>query len=165
MKKRIALLVVVMLLAVTFASAQVLACSACEVQDLLGTAVGQSGFYRLVEAVTVADLMDLLAEDGPFTLLAPSDEAFGQLPEGLWEELLADPERLAELLKSHMLPAQYSAAELLAFDGETLTTLAGTEISISADTTEVMINGVSMSATNILASNGLIHVLDAVLRP
>lgn len=165
MKRWLLMLAVTIVLVASIHPGQALACAACETSDLLSTSIGYSGLFRLVEAVTVANLVDLLIDDGPFTLLAPSDEAFANLPDGLWEELLADPEQLEQLLKTHILPAKYWAADFLEFDGKKMTTLSGTEVTVLLGANGVTIDGASMSSTNIFASNGLIHVLNAVLLP
>ncbi len=146
-------------------SSSAAACSACEIQDLVGTAVQQQGFYRLVEAIVAAGLAEELAAEGPFTLFAPSDAAFAALPVGLWTELLDDPEALAALLWYHVIPGRYSAADLLERADEDIATLSDQTLRITVDSTEVFVNGSTMTATNILASNGLIHEIDQVLIP
>lgn len=158
------LLFVIAFSMVTFAD-DAAGCAACEVRDLVGTALTQQGFYRLLEAVVAAELVETLEAEGPFTLFAPSDEAFAALPEGQWEELLADPEALAQLLLYHVIPGRLSAADLVVWDGQSIASLAGPSLAITVDVTEVMVNGSGMTATNILASNGYIHVMDSVLFP
>ncbi len=160
-----AVIVLIVVFTLGTLSSGALACSACEVQDLVGTAVQQQGFYRLVEAIVAADLTEELAAEGPFTLFAPSDEAFAALPAGLWTELLEDPEALAELLRRHVLPGRYSAADLMEWAGHDMQTLSGQTLHITVDSVEVFVNGSTMTATNILASNGFIHQIDAVLLP
>lgn len=133
--------------------------------DLVDTAVAAGNFSTLVAALTASGLDEVLRTGGSFTIFAPTDEAFAALPEGAVEALLADPTGgLTDLLLYHtvegMLPAEY----IVSIDGSSLNTVGGDQLVISVpDDVTVLINEASVMATDIAASNGLIHVIDRVL--
>ncbi len=135
-----------------------------EVDDIVDTAIAADGFETLVEAVIAADLVATLKGEGPFTVFAPTDDAFADLPAGTLDSLLDDPDALANILKYHVVAGYFTAAEVIALDGHTLTTVQGTTVSISVNA-DVLINDAKVTATDIKASNGIIHVIDAVLIP
>ena len=132
--------------------------------DIVDTAVGAGSFKTLVAAVQAAELVETLKGKGPFTVFAPSDEAFAKLPEGTVAELVK-PENKAKLtaiLTYHVVPGRLTAADVLA--AETLKTVNGKEIRIStADGPQV--NGAKIVATDIECANGIIHVIDTVILP
>jgi uncharacterized surface protein with fasciclin (FAS1) repeats len=122
-------------------------------------------FTTLLAAVEAAGLVDTLAGEGSFTVFAPTDEAFAALPEGLIDELLADPEgALTDILLYHVVGDKLMASDVVGSDAAT--TLQGQDISIKVEDGSVMLNdNVMVTATDIEASNGVIHVIDAVLVP
>ncbi len=131
--------------------------------DIVDTAVAAGNFTTLVAAVQAAGLVDALKGEGPFTVFAPTDEAFAALPEGTVEGLLADPEALSNILLYHVVPGKVMAADVR--DGLTAATLQGSEVTFSVSDDGVKINDANIIATDIEASNGVIHVIDAVILP
>ncbi len=133
-------------------------------QDIVDTAIAAGGFENLVAAVEAAGLVEALKGEGPFTVFAPTDEAFAALPEGTLETLLADPEGdLTQILLYHVVPGKVMAADVS--DGLEAETLQGESVSFTIEGDAVMINGATIVATDIEASNGVIHVIDAVILP
>ncbi|MDG1365507.1 MAG: fasciclin domain-containing protein [Acidimicrobiales bacterium] len=135
---------------------------------IVDVAVGAGSFDILVAAVIEAGLADTLSSDGPFTVFAPTDDAFvaalGAL--GLTaEELLANP-ALAEILTYHAVAGEVDAATAISLDGQSAATVQGEEIAISVVDGNVVINdSATVVAADVAASNGIIHVIDAVLLP
>ncbi len=136
--------------------------TAKETKDVVDTAIAAGSFETLVAAVQAADLVDTLKSEGPFTVFAPTDEAFAKLPAGTIEALLADKEKLQAILTYHVV-----AGKVLAADVVNLTeakSVEGTLLTI--DTSNgVMVDGANVVQTDIETSNGVIHVIDAVLIP
>ncbi len=134
-------------------------------KDLIDTAVGAGGFSTLVAAVTAAGLVDTLKGAGPFTVFAPTDEAFAKLPAGAVEDLLKpeNKSKLVGILTYHVLPSKVMAADIA---GKTMKakSVQGAEISIDA-TKDVMIDKAKVVKADIETSNGVIHVIDAVIMP
>lgn len=130
--------------------------------DIVDTAIDAGNFTTLVAAIEAAGLVDTLKGEGPFTVFAPTDEAFAALPEGTVEDLLADPDALAAILTYHVVPGAVMSGDLS--DGMTATTVNGADVTI---TTEggVMVNDANVTTADIAASNGVIHVIDAVMMP
>ncbi|MEM1021337.1 MAG: fasciclin domain-containing protein [Pseudomonadota bacterium] len=132
--------------------------------DVVDTAIAADGFNTLVAAVKAADLVETLKGEGPFTVFAPTDEAFAALPEGTVESLLL-PENKAKLqaiLTYHVLSGKVMSTDLTS--DVTVATVQGEEVSISvAD--GVSINGASVVSADIEASNGVIHVINQVILP
>lgn len=132
--------------------------------DIVDTAIAAGSFETLVAAVTAAELAEALKGEGPFTVFAPSDEAFAKLPEGTVESLLEDPTgQLARILLYHVVPGKVMAADVS--DGLVAETLRGAEVSFSVSDGKVMINDAAIVATDIETSNGVIHVIDSVILP
>ena len=133
--------------------------------DIVDTAIAADGFDTLVAAVQAADLVDTLKGDGPFTVFAPTDEAFAALPEGTVASLLEPENRdqLVAVLTYHVIPGKVMSADIA---GETLSpeTVQGSTVDIDA-TDGVTIDGASVVQADIEASNGVIHVIDAVILP
>ncbi len=136
-------------------------------KDIVDTAVADGRFTTLVAAVTAAGLVDTLKGEGPFTVFAPTDDAFAALPEGTVEGLLADVPALTNVLLYHVLNGKVMAADVLGLDGQMVdTALEGEKIAIKIDGDKVMLNeNVGVVITDIETSNGIIHVVDAVLLP
>ena len=131
-------------------------------KDIVDTAVQAGNFKTLVTAVKAAGLVDALKGDGPFTVFAPTDEAFAKLPSGTLEKLLNNPDQLKAILLYHVVPGDLMAADVVKHDS--LKTLLGQSASI--DTSNgVMIDSAHITATDIRASNGVIHVIDTVILP
>jgi uncharacterized surface protein with fasciclin (FAS1) repeats len=132
---------------------------------IVDVAVGAGTFETLVAAVTAADLAETLSGEGPFTVFAPTDEAFAALPEGLVEALLL-PENidaLTAILTYHVLGAEVPSSDVADGDVETL---QGEVITLAVgDDGSVMVNSSNVIAVDVEASNGVIHVIDAVLVP
>ncbi len=134
-----------------------------DVMDIVDTAVAAGSFTTLVAAVQAAGLVDALKGEGPFTVFAPTDEAFAALPKETLDGLLADPEALAKILTYHVLAGQVMAADVS--DGLTAATLAGPEVAFTIADGKPMINDANIIATDVAASNGVIHVIDKVILP
>jgi len=123
-----------------------------------------NGFNTLVAAVQAAGLVETLQGDGPFTVFAPTDEAFAALPEGTLDSLLEDPEALAEILTYHVVSGTVLAADVVGLDAAT--TVQGDDISIEVVDGNVDLNGsATVVATDVMASNGVVHVIDQVILP
>lgn len=132
---------------------------------LIDVAVANGHFKTLAKALTAAGLIDTLKGAGPFTVFAPTDDAFAKLPPGTLDGLLKDIPKLTAILKYHVLAGKVAAADVMKLDGKTATTLNGSHLKVSTKD-GVKINGaVNVTKTDIAASNGLIHVIDAVLLP
>lgn len=130
---------------------------------IVDVAAANPDFETLVAAVTAADLGETLSGEGPFTVFAPTDDAFDALPEGLLDALLLpeNVDALTSILTYHVLPAEVMAADVSA--GE-VTTVEGSTIAITTDD-GVMVNDATVVATDVEASNGVIHVIDTVIVP
>jgi len=133
--------------------------------DIVDTAVAAGSFNTLVAAVKAAGLVDTLKGDGPFTVFAPTDEAFGNLPEGTVESLLeeANRDKLVAILTYHVVPGKVLADDIA---GQTMdaTTVNGGSLAVDG-TNGVTINGANVVKADVGASNGIIHVIDTVLLP
>jgi predicted ribosomally synthesized peptide with SipW-like signal peptide len=137
--------------------------------DIVDTAVADGRFTTLVAAVQAADLVSTLKSEGPFTVFAPTDDAFAALPEGTLESLLLPENKqlLTDILLYHVVAGKVMAADVVALDGKSVeTALAGKFISIKVEDGGVILNDtVNVIITDVEASNGVIHVIDAVLIP
>ena len=129
---------------------------------IVDVAVGAGTFETLVTALKAADLVGTLQGEGPFTVFAPTDEAFAALPEGALESLLANPEQLAQVLTLHVVAGRAVAADVVGLDS--VTSLQGAELSVDT-TSGVAISGANVVQADIDASNGVIHVIDKVILP
>ena len=138
-------------------------------KDIVDTAVADGRFTTLVTAVQAAGLVDTLKGAGPFTVFAPTDEAFAKLPAGTVEELLKPEnlENLKNILLYHVVPGKVMAADVVTLDGKTAdTAFAGNSIAISVKDGNVFLNEtVQVVITDVKTSNGVIHVIDTVLLP
>jgi len=122
----------------------------------------EGGFKTLTAAIEAAGLQEALTEGGPFTVFAPTDEAFAKLPEGTVEALLADPEALKQVLLYHVADGTVLAEDVVKL--ESAKTLNGQKVAIQTKD-GVKINNASVIKTDIMAKNGVIHVIDTVLIP
>ena len=132
---------------------------------LIDVAIANGHFKTLAKALTEAGLVDTLKGAGPFTVFAPTDDAFAKLPPGTLDGLLKDIPKLTAILKYHVLAGKVAAADVVKLDGKTAKTLSGDDLKVSTHG-GVKLNGeVNVTKTDIAASNGMIHVVDAVLLP
>jgi uncharacterized surface protein with fasciclin (FAS1) repeats len=133
--------------------------------DLLSLAESKKSFQTLSSAIKAAGLEETLRGDGPFTVLAPTDEAFAKLPKATLASLLkpANRGKLAEILKYHVISGKVDARSLVAQDRPR--TLQGSSIKVTIDEGRLFINGAKVLSTDIAADNGILHVIDAVLIP
>ena len=140
--------------------------------DIVDTAVAAGEFSTLITAVEAAGIEDTLRGEGPFTVFAPTDDAFAALPAGTVDTLLEDPAGdLTDILTYHVVEGAVPAADVVGLDGQDVTTLNGAAFTVevaddgSVTLTDATGNDVAVVATDIQASNGVIHVIDAVLLP
>jgi len=133
--------------------------------DIVDTAVAAGKFETLAAALEAAGLVDTLKGDGPFTVFAPTDEAFAKLPEGTVEELLKpeNKDQLIAVLTYHVVPGKVAAKDVVKLSGAT--TVNGQDVSIAVDGSSVMVDNANVIMTDIETSNGIIHVIDAVILP
>ncbi len=132
--------------------------------DVVDTAVAAGSFTTLVAAVKAAGLVDTLKGPGPFTVFAPSDDAFKKLPAGTLEAVLADKAKLTAILTYHVVAGKVLAADVVGLNGKTATTVQGGGLAI--DTTNgVKVGAATVTKADIACSNGVIHVIDTVLIP
>ncbi len=132
-------------------------------KDIVDTAIAAGSFNTLVTAVKAAGLLDTLKGEGPFTVFAPTDDAFAKLPEGTVEGLLKDPAKLRAILNYHVVAGKVMAADVVNL--ESATTVQGQDISVKTSGASVMINDANVVKTDIMCSNGVIHVIDTVILP
>jgi len=134
--------------------------------DIVDTAVEAGQFSTLVAAVEAAGLVETLRSEGPFTVFAPTDEAFAALPEGTVETLLQPENRdqLVAILTYHVVPGTVMAADAAGAEVE-LTSVQGDTIEVDGTGDGVMVDGATVVAADIQADNGVIHVIDQVIMP
>ncbi len=133
-------------------------------KDIIDTAVAAGTFKTLATALTAAGLIDTLKGPGPFTVLAPTDEAFAKISAADLKALLADKAQLTSVLTYHVVAGNVPAATVTTL--HEATTVEGSKILIKVDGGKVVLNGTShVTVTDIAASNGVIHVIDTVLMP
>ena len=142
-------------------SALSLAALGVQAKDIVDTAVGAGNFKTLATALTAAGLIDTLKGKGPFTVFAPTDAAFAKIPKADLDKLLADKAKLTAVLTYHVVPGKVMAKDVKA--GK-VKTVQGGEITL-ATTGGVTVDGAKVSATDIVADNGVIHVIDSVIMP
>jgi len=133
--------------------------------NIIDTAVAAGNFKTLAAALTAAGLVDTLAGTGPFTVFAPTDEAFAKLPEGTVEKLLKDVPKLKGILTYHVVSGKVMAADVMKLDGKSAKTVNGAELNIATQGGVKLNSNVHVTKTDIECSNGVIHVVDAVLMP
>jgi len=133
-------------------------------KDIVDTAVGAGSFGTLVAAVQAAGLVDTLKGDGPFTVFAPTDEAFAALPEGTVESLLKpeNKDQLVAVLTYHVVAGKVMSTDLS--NGMTAATVQGSDVTIMTDG-GVTVDGAKVVAADVEATNGVIHVIDTVILP
>jgi uncharacterized surface protein with fasciclin (FAS1) repeats len=134
-------------------------------KDIVDVAIGSTDHTTLVAAVTAAGLVETLKGAGPFTVFAPTNAAFAALPAGTVDGLLKPESKdaLTKILTYHVVAGAVKAADLK--DGQKVKTLQGEELTVSIKEGKVMINGANVTAADLTGSNGVVHVIDAVLMP
>jgi uncharacterized surface protein with fasciclin (FAS1) repeats len=132
--------------------------------DIVEVATAAGSFGTLLEAATAAGLVDTLKGEGPFTVFAPTDEAFAALPQGTLEGLLADPEALKSILLYHVVEGKVTSDQVVGLTEAT--SVQGAPIAIAVTDGKVLLNeSANVVTTDVEASNGVIHVIDAVILP
>jgi uncharacterized surface protein with fasciclin (FAS1) repeats len=134
-------------------------------KTIVDVAVEAGTFKTLVAALKAADLVTALQGKGPFTVFAPSDAAFAKLPAGTVDALLKDPAKLAAILKYHVISGNVMAADVIKAGAVKPATLNGATLDIKVTGGKVFVNGAQVTTADIHASNGTIHVIDAVVLP
>jgi uncharacterized surface protein with fasciclin (FAS1) repeats len=133
--------------------------------DIVDLAVATDFLSTLVAAVKAGDLVDVLKGDGPFTVFAPTNEAFAYLPDGTLEDLLKpeNKDKLVAILTYHVVPGKILTTDLS--NGQKAKTVQGSEITVKIMDGKVMINNATVTAADIMADNGVVHVIDTVILP
>ncbi len=134
-----------------------------ERMNLVQTAVESGQFDTLITAIQTAELEETLSGEGPFTVFAPTDAAFDALPQGALDELLDDKDALTDVLLYHVADGELMAADVVEMDS--IETLQGGELTVNVTDDTVTVNDATIIETDIETSNGVIHVIDAVLIP
>lgn len=129
---------------------------------IVDIAVQAGKFNTLVQAVQAAGLVETLSGEGPFTVFAPTDEAFAQIPQDTLQAVLADKEKLTAILTYHVAPGKLMAADVVR--SSQLQTVQGQSITVNTDG-GVQVDGANVIQTDIEADNGVIHVIDRVIMP
>jgi uncharacterized surface protein with fasciclin (FAS1) repeats len=134
-------------------------------KDIVDTAVDAGSFQTLAKALNAAGLVETLKGEGPFTVFAPTDEAFSKLPEGTLEDLLKpeNKEKLAAILTYHVVPGKVMASDVAGMDSAK--TIHGQSLTITKNDDGVMVDNAHVVQTDIECSNGVIHVIDSVVLP
>jgi len=148
-----------------FAALALLASSvafAAPTTDIVDTAVAAGSFKTLVTALQTAGLVDTLKGKGPFTVFAPTDAAFAKLPPGTVEALLKDKAKLTKILTYHVVAGAVMSKDV---KSGMVKTLEGSSIDIKVSSSGVMVNNAKVEAVDVMATNGVIHVIDTVLIP
>jgi uncharacterized surface protein with fasciclin (FAS1) repeats len=131
--------------------------------DIIETAKAAGSFNTLAAAIEAAGLTETLKGEGPFTVFAPTDEAFAKLPKGTLESLLQDKEKLATILKYHVVAGEVSSSQAMKLTEAN--TVAEKPLEISKSGKKLMVGKATVTKADIVASNGVIHVIDEVLIP
>ena len=131
-------------------------------KNIVDTAIAAGNFTTLVAGINAAGLKEMLNGKGSFTVFAPTDEAFKKLPTGAWDALLKDTAKLKAVLSYHVITGHVLAQDVKSGD---VMTLQGTPLAAVVSSSEVKVNGAHIRQRDITASNGVIHVIDAVIMP
>ena len=132
--------------------------------DILEVATSSGSFKTWTKAVSTAGLTETLKGKGPYTVFAPSDEAFAKLPTSTVDALLKDPSKLKSVLNSHIVQGKHAASDLK--KTTSVRTLEGQNLKVEdGDGNRIRVNGARVTQTNIEASNGIVHVIDSVIMP
>jgi uncharacterized surface protein with fasciclin (FAS1) repeats len=157
-RSTVALALAVALIGMTAPAAQ----ADSHVKDIVDTAVAAGSFNTLATALTAAGLIETLKGEGPFTVFAPTDEAFAKIPKADLDALLADKAKLTAVLTYHVVPGKVMASDVVKL--KSAKTVQGSSVTIDASN-GVKVDGANVVKTDIMASNGVIHVIDAVILP
>lgn len=149
----------------TLASAQSTANGMGKASTIVEIASANGNFNTLVAAVKAAGLVETLQGPGPFTVFAPTDAAFAKLPAGTVEALLKDKEKLASILTYHVVPGKVMAGDVVKSNGAKPATVNGQRLDVTLKGGKVYVNGAQVITADIVASNGVIHVIDTVVLP
>ena len=133
--------------------------------DIIDTAAAAGSFNTLAAALTAANLVGTLKGAGPFTVFAPTDEAFAKLPAGTVESLLKDIPKLTAILTFHVVAGKVMAADVMTMDGQSAKTVNGAALAISTKDGVKLNETTTVLKTDIECTNGVIHVIDSVLIP
>ena len=141
--------------------------SATSGKTIVEVAAGNPDFSTLVAAVKAAELADALSGEGPFTVFAPTNEAFNKLPSGTVETLLKpeNKEKLQGILKYHVVSGKVMAADAVKLDGQMASSLSGEKFLVEVKNGSVYVDGAKVTTTDIQCKNGVIHVIDTVMLP
>jgi uncharacterized surface protein with fasciclin (FAS1) repeats len=131
-------------------------------KNIVDTAIAAGNFTMLVAGIKAAGLTDTLSGRGPFTIFAPTDEAFKKLPTGAWNALLKDTTKLKALMSYHVITGHVLAQDVKSGD---VMTVQGTPLAVVVSSSGVQVNGAHVRQRDITATNGVIHVIDAVIMP
>ena len=134
-------------------------------RSIVAVATQNGSFNTLVTALKAANLVSALEGAGPFTVFAPTDAAFAALPPGTLDALLKDPAKLASVLTYHVVSGKVMAADVIQGNGARPATLNGATLDIQVRAGRVYVNGAVVTTADVSASNGVIHVIDAVVLP
>ncbi len=134
-------------------------------KDIVDTAVAAGSFKTLATALTEAGLIETLKSAGPFTVFAPTDEAFAKIPKAKLEALLKDKAALTKVLTYHVVKGKVLAAQVVTLNGKSVATVEGSTVKVGVKGGKVMVNKSNVVKTDIVTSNGVIHVIDTVLMP
>jgi uncharacterized surface protein with fasciclin (FAS1) repeats len=132
-------------------------------KDIVDTAVAAGKFNTLAKALTEAGLVETLKGAGPFTVFAPTDDAFAKLPPGTVEALLQDTDKLRQVLLYHVVPGKVTAKDVVKL--KEATTAQGSDVDIKVKGSKVMVDNATVVMADVMASNGVIHVIDTVIIP
>ena len=136
--------------------------SAAQAGNLIDTAVSAGSFKIFLASVKAAGLSDSLKNQGPFTIFAPSDDAFAKLPRGTMRALMRDKVRLAQLLTHHIVPGKILVAQV---KPGAIRTVDGDAVTLTSDNGKVTVDGANVTQSDLFADNGIIQVIDAVIMP
>ncbi len=162
-KKKIASLLLAGIVALGMTAMSASATGQHEQKDIVDTAVAAGSFKTLAAALEAAGLIETLKGKGPFTVFAPTDEAFAKLPAGTVEALLKDKEKLTKILLYHVVAGNVMAKDVVKL--KTAKTVQGSSVKIMVKDGKVMVDNANVVKTDIVTSNGVIHVIDSVILP
>ena len=143
-------------------AASTLLASGAWAKDIVDTAVAAGSFKTLATALTAADLIKTLKGPGPFTVFAPTDEAFAKIPKDQLDALLKDKDKLTAVLTYHVVPGKVMAKDV---KPGAVKTVQGQALTVKVDGGKVMVDNASVTKTDVAADNGVIHVIDSVVLP
>ncbi len=126
-------------------------------------AAGTAELSTLTRSVIKGGLLATLRDGGPFTVFAPTNEAFAAVPVDTLNAILADPAQLTDLLTLHVLPGEYTSEDLISLDGSTVETVQGGKLAVSVDGDTITVGDATITAPDVPASNGVVHIVDTVI--